>query len=374
VACVGLACGTGNPTSPSQDTSSSTTPTNPPTVTSIEPTSGGSGGGTLVTITGTNFVAGATVMIGGVYATNVSVKSDASLTATTPAGTVGAADVVVAIGSASSKLPAAFTYLPPVDTELTFTVYNHTFGKLGSWTATVQSGTTVALSIGSLGEVVDADGNVVQAAVPVDSSDGTRMVVREGAVGGQVGAFVGWSTLGVVNVTVPYKDKASFDVFVMNALNGTDYSIADNGSLAYTRYLTVSRGTDVGGATGPDDAIDVLARELSAAVTYPWMAYGRSARVAADGQIYVIYSKPNAGACATYTWSRGLLYVNPEVCATIPEDVHGAVLENGFELTTGLRNVGGADSAGVLDWDTFRYTPTGRDLIAYIFLKDIKGW
>ncbi|HEY33294.1 MAG TPA: hypothetical protein G4O10_09370, partial [Dehalococcoidia bacterium] len=40
-----------------------------PTVTSISPTSGPAAGGTSVTITGTNFVNGATVTIGGASAT-----------------------------------------------------------------------------------------------------------------------------------------------------------------------------------------------------------------------------------------------------------------------------------------------------------------
>ena len=62
-----------------------------PTVTNVSPTSGSSAGGTLITITGTNFVAGPNVVtIGGVAATNVNFVSATSITATTPAGTAGA--------------------------------------------------------------------------------------------------------------------------------------------------------------------------------------------------------------------------------------------------------------------------------------------
>jgi hypothetical protein len=173
---------------------------------------------------------------------------------------------------------------------------------------------------------------------------------------------------------VPYKDRASFDVFVMNAQNGTDYSLLDSGSLAFARNLTIARGADSGGATGPDDAIDILVRELAWAVTLPWMSYGRVTRVAADGQVFVSYTQPNAGACVTYTRSRGMLYVNPEKCAAVPVDVSGAVLENGFELVSGVRDIGGVDSSGLLDWSTYRLTPTARDLLAYAFLRDSKGW
>jgi len=47
------------------------------------------GGGTGVTITGTNFATGATVTFGGTAATNVVVVSSTSITATAPAGSAG---------------------------------------------------------------------------------------------------------------------------------------------------------------------------------------------------------------------------------------------------------------------------------------------
>ncbi len=66
-----------------------------PSVTSISPTSGPSGGGTTITITGTKILAGATVTVGGSACTNVVVVPTTSLTCTTPSGAPGAVDVVV---------------------------------------------------------------------------------------------------------------------------------------------------------------------------------------------------------------------------------------------------------------------------------------
>ena len=57
-----------------------------PTVSSVSPNSGPTAGGTAVTITGTNFAAGATVTFGGTAATNVTVVNSTTITATTPAG------------------------------------------------------------------------------------------------------------------------------------------------------------------------------------------------------------------------------------------------------------------------------------------------
>ncbi len=66
-----------------------------PTVTSITPPRGPAAGGTPVTITGTNFITGATVAIGGVAATNVVVSNAATITATTGARVAGLVNVVV---------------------------------------------------------------------------------------------------------------------------------------------------------------------------------------------------------------------------------------------------------------------------------------
>lgn len=66
-----------------------------PTVGSVTPPTGNVGGGTAVTISGTNFQSGATVTFGGVAATNVAFVNSSTITATTPAHTAGAVDVVV---------------------------------------------------------------------------------------------------------------------------------------------------------------------------------------------------------------------------------------------------------------------------------------
>jgi rhamnogalacturonyl hydrolase YesR len=82
-----------------------------PTVTSISPNSGSTAGGTAVTITGTNFAAGAAVTFGGTAATSVVVVSSTSITATTPAGSAGAVTVTVTNpGPESGSLASAFTY------------------------------------------------------------------------------------------------------------------------------------------------------------------------------------------------------------------------------------------------------------------------
>ena len=86
-----------------------------PTVTAIKPTTGPAAGGTLVTITGTNFTGSPTptVDFGPTATTNVTVVSATSITADSPAGTNGkVVDVTVktATGTSATTPADQFTY------------------------------------------------------------------------------------------------------------------------------------------------------------------------------------------------------------------------------------------------------------------------
>jgi fibronectin type 3 domain-containing protein len=97
-------------TSANSSEASVTTPS-PPTVASVSPSPGSTAGGTVVTVTGANFVSGATtVTIGGGAATNVSAASTTSLTAVTPAHAAGAATVTVSTTYGAGSLASGFTY------------------------------------------------------------------------------------------------------------------------------------------------------------------------------------------------------------------------------------------------------------------------
>src|ERR1017187_7331895 len=83
----------------------------PPTVTGVSPTGGTTVGGTAVTITGANFIAGAGVTFGGTAATNVLVVNSTTITATTPAHAAGAATVTVTVSGLSGNLTNGYTYV-----------------------------------------------------------------------------------------------------------------------------------------------------------------------------------------------------------------------------------------------------------------------
>jgi hypothetical protein len=89
----------------------------PPTVTAVSPTSGTAAGGTTVTITGTNFNGATAVNFGGA-AGSINANTGSSITATTPAHSVGIVDVTVRTPGGTSPTSAAdqFTYQPPTRT------------------------------------------------------------------------------------------------------------------------------------------------------------------------------------------------------------------------------------------------------------------
>ncbi|TYP57472.1 IPT/TIG domain-containing protein [Thermosediminibacter litoriperuensis] len=83
-----------------------------PSIDAVTPDRGSAAGGELVTITGENFMSGARVLIGGVEATGVVVKSTTEITARSPAGTPGYRDVtVVNPDEGTAVLPGGFLYI-----------------------------------------------------------------------------------------------------------------------------------------------------------------------------------------------------------------------------------------------------------------------
>lgn len=81
-------------------------------LTAVIPSSGGTAGGGPVRLTGTGFMAGATVTFGGVPATSVSVVSPTTITAVRPEHVLGTVTVrVTSLDGRVAELAGAFTYV-----------------------------------------------------------------------------------------------------------------------------------------------------------------------------------------------------------------------------------------------------------------------
>jgi len=85
----------------------------PPTISAVTPAIGSTLGGTVVTITGTNFNGATAVSFKGAVATSFTVNSSTQITATTPAGAVGAASVLVTTPGNTNAANTLFAYVPP---------------------------------------------------------------------------------------------------------------------------------------------------------------------------------------------------------------------------------------------------------------------
>jgi len=113
----------------------------PPTITGVNPNTGILAGGTSITITGSNFITGATVSVGGAPATNVVVASATSITAKTPNGAAGLKDVVVTTAGGTATLSNAFTY---TDTILaTISLVSPQYGPVAGSTSITITGTSL---------------------------------------------------------------------------------------------------------------------------------------------------------------------------------------------------------------------------------------
>lgn len=88
--------------------------TNPPVLSSISPNSGAISGGTLVTLTGTDFTGDALVLFGTKLATTVTFVNTTTLIAQSPAGDAGSVGVSVFTKNGISNASVEFSY----DTEL----------------------------------------------------------------------------------------------------------------------------------------------------------------------------------------------------------------------------------------------------------------
>jgi hypothetical protein len=113
-----------------------------PTITSISPAIGPFAGGTTLTITGTGFVAGASVTFDAVAGTSITVVSATKITVDTPAGTPGAPVIVVTNPNGqAATITAGYTYLgvPP-----TLVSANPATGSTNGATPVVLTGTAFA--------------------------------------------------------------------------------------------------------------------------------------------------------------------------------------------------------------------------------------
>jgi formylglycine-generating enzyme required for sulfatase activity len=140
-----------------------------PFIGAIYPSSGSTGGGTLITLAGMNFTGTLSVTVGGVAATNVTVVNASTVTAVTPAGSLGPTDVTISTPGGVATRTNGFTYVPPPPV---ITMVSPNFGPTTGGTLITITGANLASTSGvMLGnfaatDVIVQNANTVTAITP----------------------------------------------------------------------------------------------------------------------------------------------------------------------------------------------------------------
>ncbi len=238
------------------------TPPPAPTVTSITPTSGTTAGGTLVTIKGTGFVAGATVTIGSA-ATSVIVVTSAKITAHTAATAAGSYKVVVTDANGTSTGGPSYTYVPPPPPTVT---------SVAPISGTTAGGTLVTIK--GTGFVAGATVTIGNAATSVTVVTSAKITAKTAAT------------------------AAGSDPVVVSDANGTS-----SGGPSYT-YTTPLKPTvtSVSPTTGPvagGTTVTIKGTNLTAAA--PVVDFGATAatNIVSDSASTIVVTSPQAPAVGT---------------------------------------------------------------------------
>ena len=206
-----------------------------PTISSVSPNSGLLAGGTSITITGTYLTGATSVTVGGVDATSVVVVSATSITAVTPAGTVGAKSVAVTTAYGTATATNAFTYFaPPTISSVSPVTGSTTGGTAITITGTNLTGAT-SVTVGGVAatSVVVVSSTSVTAVTPAGTAGAKSVAVT--TPGGTATATNAFTYVVPPGYTVleQYVDAAVVtNVTMRNAItaSGLPWRVQDNGT------------------------------------------------------------------------------------------------------------------------------------------------
>lgn len=287
-----------------------------PTVSAVSPVSGPTAGGTVLTISGTNFVAGATVRVGGTLATNVTVASPTSITATAPAHAAGLTDVVVTNPDAQSATRAgAFTYIAP----------NPSITSVSPATGLTTGGTTITITGANLTAPtsVSVGGTPATSVTLVSSTQITAVTPAHaaGLVNVVVNFATGPATLNnAFTYTVPPPTVSAVTPVTGLISGGTTITVTG------TNFVNVT-GVSVGGTA----ATSVVVNANQASLTAVTPAH-------AAGVVNVVVTTATGSATRTNAFT----YVNPAPAITSISPVSGTVSGGTVVTVTGTNFMSGA--------------------------------
>ena len=291
-----------------------------PSIASVSPTSGPSSGGTAITITGTNFTGATSVKVGGVAATSVVVASATSITAVTPAGTLGQQDVSVTTPLGSATAVKAFTYEIPAPT----------IASLSPTSGTTLGGTTVTISGAHLTGATSVTFGGVAATNVVVVSDTSITAVTPARTAGAKS----------VVVTTPAGIATALNAFTFELPAPTITSVNPNtGVLAGGTDITIS-GTNLSAASSVTiDGVAVTSIVINGTGTQ--ITAVTPAGTAGAKNLSVTTAGGTATKVGAFTYTNATL---PTIASVIP---NSGVLSGGTAITITGTNLTGATSVKI---------------------------
>jgi hypothetical protein len=154
-----------------------------PTVTSLSPNAGSTAGGNTVTITGSNFVSGATVRFGTVASTSVTFVSSTHLKAKAPAHSAGRVNVTVSTvgGTSATSNGSLYAYGPPTVTSVSPNGGHTTGGNTVTITGSnFVPGATVTFATTASTSVTYVSGTQLRAKAPAHAAGTVNVRVATG--------------------------------------------------------------------------------------------------------------------------------------------------------------------------------------------------
>ncbi|WP_328954694.1 PxKF domain-containing protein [Kitasatospora purpeofusca] len=199
-------------------------PTKAPTVTGLTPDHGSTGGGTTVTVTGTDLTGTTAVTFGGVPASNVTVVDDHTVTAAAPAHAAGSVDLTLTTGGRT--VPAGtYTYqVPaPVVTGLTPDHGSTAGGTTVTLTGTDLTGTTaVTFDTTPATAVTVVDDHTVTATAPAHAAGTAGVTLTTAGGTAPAGTYTYQRPAPAVTAVTPAQGPLAGGTTV--TLTGTDFT------------------------------------------------------------------------------------------------------------------------------------------------------
>jgi uncharacterized membrane protein len=231
----------------------------------VSPVAGPTLGGTAITLTGTNLLGTTAVTVGGIPATDVKAVSTTTVTAITPPGTAGPADVTVVTPGGTASLSSVFTYVtPPVLESLSPATGPATPGTTITLTGVHLTGTT-SVTVGGAATtnvqvVSDTTVTARTAALPIGPCD--VILTTPGGTATLVGGYVSVPRPNLDSVSPDSGSTVGGTTVTLTGSNLLGTSAVRIGTTSATDVQVVSENTVT--ARTPPIAAGVYSVSLSA--------------------------------------------------------------------------------------------------------------